>query len=279
MKYLWLLVAFLIFTIPVLCTEIPPAGARSAALGTTSVTLRDCWSTLNNPAGLGTIQHLSAGIAYENRFFLKELSMRYATVVLPVKKGTVGFSMTSFGYPLYRENRYNLAFGKAFSQMLSIGMAFNYQRTRIGDGNGDISSLAGELGIQTQLHKDLLLGVHLYHPVPLHQERKNTTAEARMKLGINYSFSSSVFVVLETEKQLSRKALLKAGIEYLPGPSFFLRAGIYNTPFRPAFGIGFRKHYFQADLSATHHQTLGISSQVGLTFSFREKDKIVRVDL
>lgn len=280
MKKTGLFSAFLFCIYSVYAHSTDPVGARSAALGTASVALKDPWCTLNNQAGLASLRQITGAINYENRFLLKELGSRCATLALPIPTGTLGFSMTSSGYSLYHENRYQLAFAKAFSDKLSLGMGLNYFHTHIAEGNGDFSTLAGEIGIQVQIHKQLLWGIHLFNPV---RNQSGTNHQEGLpvilKTGINYSFSSSVSFTLETAKELSKKAVFKGGIEYHPLPILFLRAGIHSDQARSAFGIGLLLHQFQLDLSASYHPTLGISSQLNLIYFFGQHDKAVRHDL
>ncbi len=62
-----------------------PQGARSAALGNASVTFADFWAIQNNQAGLADFKNIAAGFYYENRFLLKELSLKSVAFVLPTK--------------------------------------------------------------------------------------------------------------------------------------------------------------------------------------------------
>jgi hypothetical protein len=270
MKKLW--PVLLICNLAVYSQETFPSGPRSAALGTCSVALKDSWCTVNNQAGLGTSSGFSCAILYQNLFFIKELSTRGITLLLPFQPLSLGFSMTSFGYPLYHENKYNLAFGKAFSDKLSLGAAFNYLHTQIAGEISSSSAFAGELGMLAQLQEKLLLGVHLSNPTrSLHGKGVSEQLPTVLRLGINYSFSSSVSVLAETTKDLSRKASFKGGLEYQPLHGFFLRTGVCNSPQLYSFGIGWCIQQLRVDLSISRHPLLGISSQVGLNYIFFDK--------
>ena len=107
-----------------------PIGARSAAMGNASVSLSDVWSAHHNQAGLGFLHDPSAGVYYENRFLLKELSVRGAAIAVPIKAGTFGLCVTDFGYTAYRENKYSLSFAKAFGDKLSAAVAMDYLTLR-----------------------------------------------------------------------------------------------------------------------------------------------------
>ncbi len=270
---------FLLIQLSVSCVgnENYPVGARASALGNASVALSDAWSTTHNQAGLGFVHTPAAGIYYENRFLIKELSIRNAVLALPVKAGTIGLSITNFGYALYNENKYSLSVGKAFSKSFSIGMALDYLHTRIAEGNGSYATIVGEIGMQAKPRKELVIGAHLYNPTRSHLG--NNTAEhipTIMQLGMGYSFSPKVLISAETEKDIAKKEIFKAGIEYQPLTNFYLRIGISTEPARTAFGIGFHIQNFQIDLSANYHQTLGVTPQFGLSYLFNKNDKTVR---
>jgi hypothetical protein len=252
------------------------AGARASALGNASVTLTDTWSATHNQAGLGFVRTPSAGIYYENRFLIKELSTRSAVLAIPIKAGTFGFSLCDFGYALYKESNYNLSFSKAFSKTFSMGIALDYLSTRIAEGNGNFAAMVGEIGMQAKLNKNLVIGTHLYNPTRS-RLGKNTSEHipSVLQLGIAYSFSSNVFMTAETEKDISQKAIFKAGIEYQPVHNFYLRIGISTEPVLTAFGFGVAVKNLQIDLSAHYHQTLGVTSQLGLTYLFKKSDKTV----
>jgi hypothetical protein len=280
MKKTYVVVGMLFLSVAVLSNENDPVGARSAALGNISVPFQDVWSAAQNPAGLGFIQQPCAGIFYRNRFFLKEFSTRSAALAVPLKPGILGLSFIHSGFSLYRENKYSLSFAKAFSKSFSIGMAIYYHHTCIAEANGNFSAFSGELGLQARLRKNLLVGVKLSNPTRVKPGKAGSESmPTYLQLGISYAFSSCVSVMLETEKELTRKPRFKAGIEYEPLSGFYLRAGVNNGPDPSTFGIGFCIRDFQINLSTTYHPTLGISPQVGLTYLVNKKKKIDRDEL
>src|ERR1035437_8115885 len=114
MKKIYFLILIICITITAKAgNEDFPIGARSAAMGNASVSLSDVWSVQHNQAGLGFVRNVSAGVYYENRFLLKELSVKGGVFAMPVKGGTFGLCITNFGYSLYSENKYSLSFAKA----------------------------------------------------------------------------------------------------------------------------------------------------------------------
>ena len=252
-----------------------PIGARSAAMGTASVSLSDVWSAQQNQAGLGFVRDVSAGAYYENRFLLKELSVKGAVVAFPFKAGTFGLCITNFGYTLYNENKYSLSFSKAFGDKLSAGIAMDYLTTKIAEGYGSKGVLAAEVGIQARPIKGLSIGVHIFNPTrtklaSYNDERVPTI----IRLGGDYTFSHKVILAIETEKDIAKKAVFKAGLEYKVVKEFYLRAGISTNPSSGSFGFGINMKNLKIDFSASYHQVLGFSPQLGLTYVFKKEIKM-----
>lgn len=246
-----------------------PIGARSSGMGNASVSLADVWSTHHNQAGLGFVRNYSCGIYYENRFLLKDLSLRAAVIAIPVKGGMFGLSFSNFGYSLYTENKYNLSFAKAFGDKFSVGIAMDYLNTKIAEGYGNKGVAVAEIGLQSKPLKGLTIGVHIFNPtrtklVSYNNERIPTI----LRLGGNYNFSDKVTLAIETEKNISQKAVFKAGIEYKPVKEFYLRAGINTHPTVNSFGFGLNLKNFKIDFSSNYNQVLGFSPQFGLTYIF-----------
>ena len=253
--------------------ENNPIGARSSGMGNASVSFGDVWSAHHNQAGLGFVRDISAGAYYENRFLLKEISIKGGVVALPVKGGTFGLSISNFGYSLYHENKYSLSFAKAFGDKLSAGVAIDYLTTKIAEGYGSKGVLAAEFGIQAKPLKGLTIGAHVFNPTrskaaDYNDERLPTI----IRFGGDYDFSEKVKVAVETEKDMSQKAIFKAGIEYKPVKEFYLRAGIGTNPTLTSFGFGINLKNLKIDVAGNYHQTLGISPQLGLTYIFKKTE-------
>ena len=250
-----------------------PIGARSSAMGNASVSLSDVWSAHHNQAGLGFMNNFSAGVYYENRFALKELGLKGAVIALPVKGGAFGLSISNFGYSLFSENKYCFSFAKAFSDKFSMGIAMDYLTTKIAEGYGSKGVLAAEFGIQAKPIKGLTIGAHIFNPTRAKlSDYDNERIPTIIRLGADYNFSDKVTLAIETEKDMSKKSIFKAGIEYKAVKEFYLRAGIGTNPTLSSFGFGLNLKNFKIDISANYHQVLGFSPQFGLTYAF-EKNK------
>lgn len=271
-QYFLFVFTFSIFHAPSsIAHDNSPLGARSSGLGSASVSLSDLWSVQNNQAGLGFLKNTSAGVYYQNQFMLKELGTKAFAFAAPGKHGTLGVCVSSFGYSLFSQNKYGLGFGKAFGKNISAGVMMDYIETSIAE-YGKKGSLVAEAGIQAKPMKELTIGMHVFNPTRTklagyNEERIPTV----MRLGADYKFSDKVFVAIETEKDMDKKAMFKAGLEYKPVKELYLRAGISTNPALNCFGLGLELKHFKLDLSSTYHSTFGFSPQVGLIYEFEKQ--------
>lgn len=235
-----------------------------------SVSLHDVWSAHHNQAGLGFVKNYSCGVYYENRFLVKELSLRAGVAAIPIKGGTFGLSFSNFGYSLYTESKYSISYAKAFGDKFSVGVAMDYLNTKIAEGYGSKGVGVAEIGIQAKPLKRFTIGAHLFNPTRSKLvDYNNERVPMIMRLGGNYNFSDKVILSIETEKDMSQKAIFKTGIEYKPVNGFYLRAGMSTRPTLNSFGFGINIKNLKMDLSSNYHPTLGFSPQIGLTYIFK----------
>jgi hypothetical protein len=247
-----------------------PIGARSAGIANTSVTLFDIWSVHHNQAGLGFVTKAGAGAYYENRFLVKELSLKGGVIAYPIKAGTFGVSVSSFGYANYSESKFGLAFGKAFGEKFSAGIQLDYLTTHIGENYGKHGAVAGEIGIQAKPLKNLTIGAHLFNPTRAKlADYSNERTPTIIRLGLDYKFSDKVFVAVETEKDIDHKPVFKAGLEYTPSEVLYLRAGISTNPSLSSFGFGLKLKQFRLDFASSFHSVLGYTPQVGVMYEVK----------
>lgn len=245
-----------------------PVGARSGALGSTSVTHSDVWSAFNNQAGLAFVKNISAGVNYENRFLMSELNLRSVAVALPFKGTTTfGISASSFGYHLYSENKYGLAIAKAFGEKISAGVQVDYLKTQIAEGYSNKGIMTVEMGFMLKPMKDFVLAAHVFNPV---RSRLNSYNDERvvtiMKIGASYLFSEKVLLAVEVNNSTDEQPQFRTGLEYFILKSLFLRIGIGTNPSSISFGAGLNLKQIKIDLSSSHHQVLGYTPQIAIIY-------------
>jgi hypothetical protein len=248
------------------------AGARSAAMGGASVSLTDFWSIQNNPAGMALQPSLSAGVYYENRFLMKELSLKGAAVVAPTRFGVLGVSFNQFGYALYNENKFGLAYARSFGKLLRIGLQLDYQTTNIAESYKDARFVTFELGVQSTLNEKLSLGAYVYNPVRMEiADYPDESTPMVMRFGLTYSLNPEFIGVAEIEQNFQTKASLRVGLEYAIHQKFFIRTGISTNPGLFTMGAGIHFRQLQFHIAASMHQILGVTTQAGLIYQFAKK--------
>jgi hypothetical protein len=267
--YLGLIILF--YSIPNWATnDNNPIGGRSAGMGYTGVTLADPWSVQNNQAGLGYLKNISAGIYYENRFLVNELSSKSAAFILPTQSGVFGVDMNYFGYDKYNETKVGLAYGKAFGEKISAGIKFDYLNTHIADNYGDKRNVTFEIGVLSKLSKSLSIGAHVFNPIRVKVAEYNDERIATIiKLGLMYNFSDKVIVIAETEKNINYKPVFKAGIEYHIIKEIYLRTGISTNPTLNTFGIGIELKKIKIDFASSINQVFGYSPQISIVYNIK----------
>lgn len=250
-----------------------PLGGRSAGMGHASVALGgDLWSVHNNQAGLAWVNTIQGGFYYENRFLVKELGMKAGAVVLPIRQGTFGLEVSSFGFSQYGENKYGLSFARKFGTRVAAGIQLDYLTTRIAGEYGSVGAPAAEIGVMAEPVSHLRIGVHIFNPTRAKlADYNDERVPTLMRFGGQYTFSEKVFLSAELEKDVDFKAVFRGGIEYHPVKEFYLRAGAASNPGLSAFGFGVELKQFRLDLASTFHSVLGFTPQVSLQYGINKK--------
>jgi len=247
-----------------------PFGGRAAGMGNAAVTLYDFFAVSHNQAGLAKMNHMAAGVYFENRFLVEELSFGAGAFVLPTQSGVLGISFTYFGFELYNETKIGLAYARDFGDRFSTGLQLNYHNTGIGENYGNKGNLTVEMGFIFQLTDQLSLGAHLFNPT---RAKIGEFADERIptifKTGLSYTFSEKVIMAGEVEKSINKNPSLKAGIEYRITDPVYVRVGVGTQPATNAFGFGLQLGNLNLDLATSYHHILGYSPQLSFIYHFK----------
>jgi hypothetical protein len=250
-------------------------GAKSAAMGGASVASNDFWGVFNNPAVNSYIRDISAGVYFENRYMLKELSYRGLGVLLPVAQhDAFALNVQQFGYAQFQESKVGLAYSKKFGESFAAGLQFDYLNTFIGEGLGSKHSYTFEFGLYSKFNKKLSLGFLAFNPARMKLTDYNGYVDyipVVLKLGARYAFSERVSAISEVEKDIYRDAVMRLGIDYKLSEILYFRGGLSTGVVAYSFGMGVHYNNFMFDISTSVHQVLGPSPQVSLMYSFGSK--------
>ena len=247
------------------------AGARSNATGNCSMSLNDFWSIQNNPAGMANYRFFGVGISYENRFFMKELSLYNAALVMPMKIGIFGLSFNRFGFESFNENKLGLAYARSFGPYLKMGLKLDYLWFKFSDEYAKRRTATFELGIQSDVTQDLCVGVYIFNPInvklkTIHNERVPIV----FRFGLSYKITKDFLATSEVEYNSDNSLDYRFGLEYNTLKEFYIRVGVHTNPATACFGIGYSLNRVVIDVSATMNQYTGVSFQSSLIFKIKE---------
>jgi hypothetical protein len=246
-----------------------PIGARASAMANSTVGGADVWSVFHNQAGLARLKNMEAGIYYENKFLLPELSLKGLAFAAPLKSGVLGLSVSHYGFSLYNETQAGLAFSRSLGEKVSAGVQVNLFNTYIGEGYGNQTMVSAEAGILAELTDAITLGAHIYNPNRTKiSDFANERIPTIMRLGMNFKLSEKVLMCAEVLKDTQHKPIVKFGIEYEVAKDFFLRTGVSTNPSRNSFGFGYKQKQYTIDIASSKHPLLGYSIQTGLNYQF-----------
>lgn len=250
--------------------ENNPIGARSSGMGNASVTHTDFWSVHNNQAGMTNLKMLSAGIYFENKYLLKELSLKSAAIVMPTSSGVFGLTMNYFGYSAYNETKIGLAYAKQLGKKLSAGVQLDYLSTRIAENYGNRNMLTFEVGLLSQINDKFSIGVHVFNPVRAKLSEYNDERTATViKLGASWTFSKKIILCAEAEKDINLDPIYKTGLEYHIIEPIYVRMGIATNPLVNTFGFGMNFNKLKIDFASSVHSVLGYTPQFSLIYNFK----------
>jgi len=249
-----------------------PAGGRTFAMGTASVALTDFWSVVNNQAANAWATKFSVGISIENRYLIKELSYKTIGITIPFKPVNLGVTVAHVGTASFSEIKAGISFSRKFGKYFSAGIQFDYLRIQIAEGYGSKNFISFEIGMFYKATRNLHVGFHVVNPVPIIiTEYPREYLPTIIRLGLSYSFSSSFLAVLELEKDLTNKPVIKTGVEYMVAKPVCARIGISTNPTLFTFGFGLEFNRFNLDIASGYQPVLGFTPVLSLTYVFGKR--------
>lgn len=269
-----------LLVIAVLCVSILgvqaqgwlPSGARSMSMSNASVGLHDVWSYHNNPGALGKIDRLSAGLAYENRFLLRELQSQGLTIAIPMKVGVLSIGGLSYGYTQFRSTKAGLGYSLPLSEKFYAGVQLNYQGVQLAQNYGNANTVTAEAGIYTEVTENWSMGFSVFNlsrtRLSEFQDDRLTTV---MRMGTAYTFSKKLLVAAEFEKSIEYALRFKSGLEYQILDDFYFRGGVATAPVEFSFGTGYDFGMIQLDLGTAYDMILGWSPHFSITYQGKQK--------
>lgn len=265
-----------IYILFLLCCQALSANnlLESEARSVTPIARTDIFSPLCSAASLAGVAGIEAGVHYQNRFAVKELSVKQAQVAVPTKLLNIGAAFSHFGYENYNENIVYLSFARKFSDKFMLSAAVDYYSVYFSKSEGSKGKLLVQIGIASQPVENLTIGFQAFNPIQTNIKTDILEKEipSVFSLGAGYRFSEKVVWAVQLDKEISEKLRAATEIEYRFLDFMLVRAGCtVNDKVCPVLGSGFKLYYFWLDANFKYHTDLGITSNIALTFKLKDK--------
>lgn len=246
------------------------SGARSSAMANASVASTDLWANYNNQAALARIDKIQAGVFYENRFQLKDLSTKAISLYVPTKLGGFNLNYSQFGSDLYKERKIGFGYSKALSKHSWASVQLNQILVKLNQTYGEQSRFNFEIGLLAEIFQDFFLGFHLFNPSQEKFETMyfNEAIPSIARLGFSWHLSDETLLNAEIQKDFDHDIRLKFGTEHEILDKLFIRLGVSNHPNQISFGLGYQYKSIKMNLAYSKHQNLGYTPSIDLNFSF-----------
>ncbi len=225
------------------------------------------WAIAYNPAGLSSLDRLEASFsAAPQPFGLRELSSVSVAAGTPLAGGAIVGGCNRFGYDLYGQVTYSLAYARDVAG-LSAGIAANYTALAISRYGtcGAVSLDAGVVVRCTPSVSAALRGENLTRSSigPLGEPLRQSFG-----VGLLYIPVPGLRLACEYERESPVDPTLRGAVEYAVHSRITLRAGVSQSPPLIGAGFGLATGALQVDYGYELHPDLGGTHAVSLTVAF-----------
>ena len=245
------------------------SDSYSISLGGAAVTLQTPFAAFYNQAGLAGVEHMAAAISYRQRYLTGDFTEMSGAFCLPLPTGTFALSVWQTGIPGYHENRIGLAYGKKLGPRLSCGLQFSYYLMDFPENGRSRGIVLFEMGVRYGFPGKQTVGVHLFNPfgARLSSNFNQVTLPASLKIGAGFPLGNQLKTFLGASGGWRSSYRIYGGFDYQPVAHFSLRGGLSGKPVRYTAGMGYHWNFLQTDLAVSHHNRLGYSPSISLTFN------------
>ena len=242
----------------------PSAGAGEAGKGFVCIIKDGFWSSFHNQAILANNTSFSFGFNYENRFNISELGTRSVGMIIPGGKASVGVIYSHFGYTDFKRDMSGLACGMKLTNKIAAGLQVDYFAERAVGGYSNIQSVTCEVGLLVNPSENIMIGLHLFNPVP--NSLRKSFLPTSLRIGVGTNLNKLLFTGIEAEMSSGSNLIFRTGFEYEAAKKLWLRGGFCSDSNSFSFGLGFLLKIVQIDISFVTHEKLGVTSSVSLIF-------------
>ncbi len=244
-------------------------GARAAGLNGAFTSLsNNSLAIFYNPSGLGQLKYREVSVFYSpSPFGISEISTAALTYAEPLKFGTLGLGIRTYGFDLYRETNAILSYGNNFREKIFYGLNVNYYNLDIQNYNS-ASAFGADIGAMAYITDFLRWGFFAKNITGTKIGSSKEKLAQVYRTGLNAQPRNDINVILEFEKDVKYPLSVRGGMEYSVNDYADIRAGIGTEPTSFSGGITINYNIFQLDYAIYNYQDLGITNQGSLTVNF-----------
>ncbi len=245
-------------------------GAVSLSLGTISSFKSDPFSAYNHQGSLAFAKQNSISLGFQSQYFVEGLNHACLAANYKVSKTQVlGLGYSFFGNQHYNEGLLKLSVAKKFSSNFGGGISLDYLRLQLPKENYPVKHLLNfEAAIYSSFNSNFDFALQVINPARVSISNYN---DERLPFITNTSFfyksSSKIILMAEWNQIMNGKGNLKVGVNYQATKNLTIKAGVFNKPANPSFGINYKTKDITVNLAFAMHPYLNAISAGAITFS------------
>lgn len=249
--------------------ENTDVGARATALNGAFTSLsNNSLAVFYNPSGLGQLKFREGSFFYNPSVLgVSEISTAAFTFAEPMKFGTLGLGVKTFGFDLYRETSFVLSYGNNFRNKIFYGLNLNLYNLKIQNYNS-ANSFGVDFGAMAYITGFLKWGFFAKNLSGAKIGESKQRINQVYKTGFTVQTGNDFSLILEFEKDVRYPLSFKSGLEYNVIDFIDFRAGIGTQPASFSAGVGINYDMFQIDYALLKYNELGITNQGSVTINF-----------
>jgi hypothetical protein len=261
---------FLLFMFYAVVLHKECSGSNGPGFGNQAVS-KNLWSVFGNPAGVTSIQGFEAGSFYRRGMFLNELSTKGFVLGAPIlRNSSLAFGFQNYGYSLYNESTFKLAFAKRFGEVIHAGISFDYHHHTLGSDYGSSSYISASAGFNLRISRQISSGIYIKNPVNLVSLNGFNQAMATdINVGVQWSPGDHFSLGFGISKIRSNKEILLMDVIYKPFKKFALTLGVTSGYSPVHFGYSVLIRSCRVGVLSGYHFQTGFTPQIA--FSYKRK--------
>ena len=218
---------------------------------------------LVNPATSAAVNQHHLGLLYFRPFGLPDINYANLITHFRVNRFGTGFTISSFGNEVYRENQlvFNLA-RNFFEDNFYVGLNIRWNNLNV-QNYLSLNSLSLDAGIQYVLHPNVLMGfslLNLNQPVGKPEE-----IPLKTNWGMSFKLGERFYSYLAIQKDSWYPASVRVGFEIRLSSLITLHNGFNTYPAVPSLGLTLNRNMIAIHYAFQYHFDLGGTHFWGLS--------------